>query len=218
MNNILCVSYKDKISLIYDKKPEFDIVVFDYGSNVPYDQYYDIKFDVNTECKGDLFVQGIDTILNTYGKFDRMCFFDDDIVIKISMIETLFELAKDHKLDLFQPSLSHDSYYSHKFTLTQGKGMRNIDWVEVMMPGFSYEFTTKLHEQLKILDLKYNIKSGWGIDKYTFPHILNSMDGTCMISDDIVASHINPVASKNRIFSNGKNAHQELELIKRHYS
>ena len=55
-NNIMFVSFTEDLHLIFDKIPEFDIIVLRYGDAKPYQVPALVRdiIDVKTECKADI--------------------------------------------------------------------------------------------------------------------------------------------------------------------
>lgn len=213
-NNILFVSFQSQISIVFDKEPEFDIVVLRYGNKIdfPVPNYVTEIIDVESECKGDLMLHCF-KYLQSNNKYDFVAIYDDDITTKISQLEHCFEIADRNGLDLFQPSLTHDSHHSHEFTLNKGYRVTPCPWVEVMCPGFSKRFLDYGLDAMVDLIEKNNFKSGWGLDVYVFARIIQNLDGKAGVIHQEIIKHHRAITSSGRVFSNGKSAHQEMEDI-----
>ena len=211
-HHAIILSYSDDVSLQFDEDPNFDLYIFNYGkSKYPYECVDEVM--VETECKGDLMFYEVSYIINNNLSYDYVGFFDDDIKIKVSELNRMFLISSNNNLDLSAPSLTNDSYSSHKFTLNCGSGVRSVPWVEVMMPCMSRRFLETFNGFIKSLYQDWNLVSGWGIDLHVFPLILRLIKGRCAIIDDIKVHHYRPISSNNRTFKNGYSAHKELSIV-----
>lgn len=93
--------------------------------------------------------------------YDYYWLVDDDIEINAECIDALFSYVRTGLLQLAQPALTWDSYFSHRLTLAcPGFLHRNTNLVEVMAPVLS----TKLLATL--LPLFRDTRSGFGLDWY----------------------------------------------------
>lgn len=217
LKNIFCISYSHEVSIEFDCEPRFDLIVVNYSNKgsenkFPHDCNHEIH--VNTECKGDLMLSALNFVNLNYQNYSRVCVFDDDITIKVSQINKLFSTAEQHSLDQFAPSLTKDSFYSHVHTLCHNKGVRKVDWVEVMMPGFSKKFVDKMLPLYNDLYNTYNLKSSWGLDIHVFTRVNSSINGSCAVIDDIIVKHHRRISSGGMRFSNGRSAREEMWLIR----
>jgi hypothetical protein len=113
-------------------------------------------------------------------------------------------------LDVFQPSLTHDSYFSHRqFLNKQGYHIIKQDWVEIMAPFYKleifYAFATYLKEHI----------SGYGVDYLLVPtiqHLLN-LNNTAVVHK-VQIKHIRPIRSDIKVFSNFKTGLYEAVEMK----
>ena len=97
-----------------------------------------------------------DSISNKYKGF---IFLDDDVEITYSHLNDFLEYCSVHGFRLAQPSLSHDSFFSHRHLVNASKrGWRFVRTVEVMCPYFS---NGALNIAIRTFDLSY---STWGLD------------------------------------------------------
>lgn len=70
--------------------------------------------------------------------YDYIYCLDDDCVTNWDLIAATFDFCREHALDLAQPALTPDSYYSHEFTkMIPGAKMHIMNTVEIMCPIFS---------------------------------------------------------------------------------
>ena len=213
-----------------DAIPEFELYCFDYSGNyqtnctpeLPHNplgvQLSGPVISIRTECKGQILehceqhlrpwlVQGCET------KQQRsyVAILDDDILIGISDLNRALHIGRKLNLTTFSPSLSRDSFSNHSKMLNQaGQLAHRVNWVEIMMPFIDQ----RLFHAAK--DYYPTSISSWGIDCYAYPMLaiaLNIGDQHAVL-DQIIGSHIRPVTSGDRIFSNKLTAHDELKLVK----
>ena len=71
-------------------------------------------------------------------EYDQIALFDDDIDCDSTTINRLFEEGRRYSLELYQPSLTWDSYISHGMVLRNPvTRLRFVNFVEMMCPVFS---------------------------------------------------------------------------------
>lgn len=104
----------------------------------------------------------------------------------------------------FQLALSHDSYYSHHWTLQQGSGWREVPFVEAMLPVFRWDFYCMVRPYLS------QSKSGWGLD------LLWSSFGVPYLCDTWTMTHHQPVTSMHMEID-GVPAPEEMRRIQVRY-
>lgn len=215
INNVVFIPFHDEVNIIFDKEPSFTLIVTSYINDQHPDSFpYDVDhfFNIKTECKGDMIIEQIKILENVCPNYKFVAMYDDDIEIKISDIEKVFAIAENNNLDLFAPSLTHDSYHTFNFTLNHGNSTRKVDWVEIMMPHFSKKFIDEFKPHLHNLS-NYNLKSGYGFDITLFPIVLKSINGECAIVDQVTSKHNRPIRSCGRTFTNGLMPGQEMEIV-----
>src|SRR5262249_26114303 len=92
-------------------------------------------------------------------KYRGFTLLDDDIQITHSDLSGFLEYCSAHGLDLAQPSLSSDSFYTYEYLVNASpSGWRAVTMVEVMCPYFSSD---AFKVALNTFDLSY---STWGLD------------------------------------------------------
>jgi hypothetical protein len=117
-------------------------------------------------------------------KYRGFIFLDDDLAMTHSHLSQFLEYCKAHDLDLAQPSLTLDSFYSHKHLLNSSRsGSRKVAFVEVMCPYFSSE---ALRKARNTFDWSY---STWGLDE-TWPRLL---DLEPVVVDEFMIKHTRPL-------------------------
>lgn len=198
-----------------DTVPAYDLLVFDYSGKADGDALtalvpkYFISND--TECKGQIItiLYNFLSTLNAANDYQYIGIFDDDQCISISAINQLLFIADLEKLDVFQPSISHDSFYDNRqFINKPGYQILAADWVEVMCPFYRMDIFNAFAPHC--ID---NI-SGTGLDMYLVPTIQYLMGKTnTAVVHAVQIKHTRPVRTGTRVFSNGKTAVEEIQIM-----
>lgn len=117
--------------------------------------------------------------------YDYVWFPDDDIVCDPQDIDPLFAHMRQFDLEIGQPALTMDSYYSHLITLQQPDYlMRRTNFVEVMMPCIQSSYLKRL---LPLMEGSY---TGWGLD---FGWANDQLTQKAGIIDAIAMTHARPI-------------------------
>lgn len=198
-----------------DAVPAFDWVLFDFsGRQTPgAGQWRGQSAQVlakATECKGEIYQALAGYLAEQDLTPEYVALIDDDIILSISDLNRALHLGRCIGLDVFSPVLSHDSVYTHRWTLQQPSRLhRAVDWVEVMMPFYRGALfrAGQPHYAGNV--------SSWGIDKYLMPTLqqLLGMPQTGLL-DAVMASHRRPVTSGQKTYRNGRTAGEESALLK----
>lgn len=110
---------------------------------------------------------------------------DDDLRATADAVNRLFDRCEEFDLDLAQPALTRDSYFSHVITLEHlSFQLRFTNFVELMAPLCS---RAQLERMLPTLGAAV---SGWGLD-FVWPRL--SSVGRVAILDDSLVTHTRPV-------------------------
>ena len=129
------------------------------------------------------------TLLSDY---DYIWLPDDDLRTTTEDIERIFQLARLHQLDVCQPTLSHESYYSYLETLTiPGFELRYSNMVEIMAPCLSAALLRQF------LPMMAGSMSGFGFDM-VWGRIHPSSARRCAMLDQVQVTHTRPVGSALR--------------------
>jgi len=135
---------------------------------------------------------------------------DDDIIFKVSDFNYMLHIANIHGLDVFQPSIAKDSYFSHRrFVHRPGQMVTNIDWVEIMAPFYRQNL-------LMACEPYFNKTiSGQGVDCFLMPvlQVLHQQTTTAIVHA-VQIKHARPIRSHQRLYQNGLNNEQEIEIIR----
>lgn len=130
-----------------------------------------------------------DRLLDSYR---GIVFLDDDLEMTYSELSGFLAFCGRNALTLAQPSLSHDSYYSHPHLLNMPGGRsRNVHLVEVMCPYFSVE---ALKTAIFTFDLSY---STWGLD-YLWPRLPGIQP---VVVDAFEIRHTKPIRDKGAFYT-----------------
>lgn len=204
-----------------DAPPDFDWVLFDYSGRSTAGPWHTAdgqrvwRLSQATECKGDIY-QALAAHLAEHCRQapppTYVGLLDDDIVTSVSDLNRALHIARTQGLDVFSMTLSHDSHCSHRWMRSQGRNMlRHVDWVEVMMPFYRSDLLLAAAPHLQ------GNTSSWGVDRYLMPMLqkLHGLERTALL-DRLVAAHLRPVTSGQRVYRNGLTAAQERDAMKRH--
>ena len=197
--------------LLQDTVPDFDLFIFDYSGldnanklEALQPAYY---LSQQTECKGDI-LQGVYNFLLQKNEIDfkYIGLLDDDIFISYSDLNKLLFIANMEALDVFQASLTHDSYYHHRqFIQKAGNVIIPTNWVEIMAPFYSKEVFNEAGKEFN------RSISGTGIDVYLIPTVQVLLDKTkTAVVHAVNMKHCRPIRTDNRIFRNGKDNLTEI--------
>lgn len=143
--------------------------------------------------------------------YEFYAFLDDDIEVTTDQLNEIFKIAKKHRLEMFQPSLTRDSFFSHPQLLQKksNKEIRRTHFVEVMMPFFSKNALEKC-----LPTFSYN-ESSWGLDLIVWPQIVGPKN--IHVVDSVAVRHTRPVQSFTQKLSNGLTPMEEYRLIRKQY-
>ncbi len=95
-------------------------------------------------------------------KYEYLFFWDDDIDIDNFSYGNFIEIMRRNNLEMAQPALSHDSYYSHNIVIKDKRYKigRITDFVEIMVQVFREDAWVKFWN---MIEKGYNFW-GWGYD------------------------------------------------------
>lgn len=138
---------------------------------------------------------------------------DEDLRVTCRGINRMFDICRERQLQLAQPSLTPDSYFSHPVTLhCPGFRLRYTSFVEIMAPCFSAEALWK------VLPTMDGVFSGWGLD-YVWPKML-APTGPVAVIDEVRMTHTRPVGG-GRFYKvvkdSGHSAWDEVRSIEAKY-
>lgn len=199
--------------VLFDADPHFDLLLFNYsGKEVvekmpPNCQY----ISAATENKGQIFEHIYLYLKEKEKKYHYIGILDDDLFCSIIDLNKLLFIANLENLAVFQPSISHDSYFDHRqFIHKPGMVFQTVDWVEIMAPFYRMEIFNAAYPYFK------HTISGQGIDVYLVPTLQRMMQLTkTAVVHAVQIKHCRPIRSGKRIYSNKKNNLEEIRLIQK---
>jgi hypothetical protein len=169
----------------------WDIVVNYFGDDP--DKYKEPGV-VRIDSKGPKWPALKDLILHRpefISDYDYIWLPDDDLLASKADINRFFELMKSYRLEVAQPALTWNSYYSHLTTLRNNvTKIRYTNYVEVMAPGMCSEM---LRKSLHLFDANL---SGWGLD-YLWSALADDPANGVAIIDEVSVRHTRPVGGPN---------------------
>jgi len=197
--------------ILKDTTPDFDLFIFDYSGQDNASQlegfqpaYY---LSQKTECKGDILLGVYNYLIqHSVTDFKYIGLLDDDIFISFNDLNKLLFIANMEQLDVFQASLTHDSFYHHRqFIQKAGSVMIPSNWVEIMAPFYSSAVFFEAGKEFQ------RSISGTGIDVYLIPtvQVLIGKTKTAVVHA-VSMKHCRPIRTDNRIFRNGKDNLMEI--------
>jgi len=197
----------------FNAQPEFKILLFNYsGNNILIPDLPNIDFYINrsTENKGQVFEEVYQYLKQEQLHFHFIGFIDDDILFSISAFNEMLHIAIQQGLNVFQPSIAKDSYYSHrKFVHQAGYYVTRTDWVEIMAPFYEQILFEACQPYFK-----YSI-SGQGIDCYIMPCMQKKYNKTKTgLVHTAMIKHTRPIRTHLRTYSNGLSGVQEMSLLR----
>ncbi|MFY9514326.1 MAG: DUF707 domain-containing protein [Rubrivivax sp.] len=114
---------------------------------------------------------------------------DDDLLAEPEQVSRMFTICDELQLDLAQPALTRDSYFSHLISMQHTEfQLRFTNFVEIMAPILSTDMLGRVFHTLK------GQVSGYGLDGL-WPRF--SQLGKVAIIDDTPVKHTRPVGGPN---------------------
>ena len=118
---------------------------------------------------------------------------DDDLLCDPDQVSRMFSICDELQLELAQPALTRDSYFTHLLSLQHSEfQLRFTNFVEIMAPVFSAAMLERILPTLE------GSISGYGLDNL-WPRL--SQLGKIAIIDETPVKHTRPVGGPNYMFS-----------------
>jgi hypothetical protein len=166
----------------------WDLVVSWYG-DVPYEPVADEQVWPQQGLKWDVYTAQLQAHPEVLEKYAYFVFADDDVEITTEAINTLFETAESEKLEIAQPGLTADSYFSAIHHLRSPSfRLRYSSYVEVMFPCLSRAAL------LRVLPYASDTPTGQGLD-LIWARLEPDNRKRAAIIDTIEMRHTRPVGS-----------------------
>jgi hypothetical protein len=202
--------------VLIDSNRVFDLLIFDHSAQAPIEQVQHIQpeyyISTKTENKGQVLYEIYKYLYenDSAEKYEYIGFLDDDTYTSFSDLNKLIFIGKLNKLDVFQPSISHDSYFDHRqFTHKSGYQIINTNWVETMFPFYREKLFRAAGPYFN------ETITGQGMDVYMIPvlQVIHQMTNTAVVHA-IQIKHCRPVMSGERTYSNGKSNFDNINHIR----
>ena len=130
---------------------------------------------------------------DTIQKYRYVWLPDDDLLCTPEDVSRMFAICDDLQLELAQPALTRDSYFTHIVTMQHPEfQLRFTNFVEIMAPVLSADMLSRVFHTLA------GQVSGYGLDGL-WPRF--SRLGKVAIIDDTPVKHTRPVGGPNYKFS-----------------
>ena len=201
--------------ILQDTQRNFDLLIFDHSAKASKDLVAHLNpehfVSTRTENKGQVFYEVYKYLYpNNEERYEYIGVIDDDIYSSYSDLNKLIFIGQINHLDVFQPSISHDSFFDHRqFTHKAGYQTKKEDWVEIMFPIY--------RENLyKAAGPYFNETiTGQGIDVYLMPvlQVIHNMKNTAVVHA-IQIKHCRPVQSGDRTYSDGKSNFDNIDHVR----
>ena len=201
--------------ILQDTQRSFDLLIFDHSAKASKELVAHLHpehfVSTRTENKGQVFYEVYKYLYpNNEERYEYIGVIDDDIYTSYSDLNKLIFIGQINHLDVFQPSISHDSFFDHRqFTNKAGYQTKKEDWIEIMFPMYR----EKLY---KAAGPYFNETiTGQGIDVYLMPvlQVIHNMKNTAVVHA-IQIKHCRPVQSGDRAYSDGKSNFDNINHIR----
>lgn len=117
--------------------------------------------------------------------YDHFALVDGDLVASWRDWNALFATCRDYRLDLAQPSLSHDGFVGHPITRRDDRFvLRYVSFVQGMAPIFS-------RRALRVCAPTFDVVGGLGLD-VAWPQLLGSPLNRIAVIDQTPVLHVQP--------------------------
>lgn len=168
----------------------FDLLISYYGSTPDCHRsdadHYEMRKGPKWSCIAELLAERPELL----AQYDSFWFPDDDLSANTDTLNRMFALFHGLGLDLAQPALTRNSYFSWSLLLQQeGHVARYSQFVEVMAPLFTRESLPKC------LPSFAESRSGWGLD-WVWPTVLAPHAPKIAILDATPVWHTRPIGGE----------------------
>jgi len=202
--------------VLIDTTRVFDLLIFDHSAKANISNIEQLNpehfLSISTENKGQVLYEIYKYLYQNDNteKYEYIGFLDDDTYTCFSDLNKLIFIGKLNKLDVFQPSISHDSYFDHRqFTHKSGFQILRTNWVETMFPFYREKL-------FKAAGPYFNETiTGQGMDVYMMPvlQVIHQMTNTAVVHA-IQIKHCRPVMSGDRTYSDGQSNFDNINHIR----
>jgi len=187
----------------------WDLIVSCYDAQAAFDHGPDVRVVLRPGGKWD----GLHAVLAQAGALDGYDYIllpDDDLDMTAADIEAIFAAMARHDLDVAQPALSWDSYFSHFSVLAcPGFSLRYVNFVEIMAPCLRRDVLEKILPEFA------HTMSGFGLD-YVWCRLSEDPRRRAAILDSIPIRHTRPIGRvlRGHMAQQGVVAETEEEILR----
>lgn len=190
----------------------WDLVVSLYDPAAHFDHSEDVVTVVRPGGKWDglhAFFADSDVL----SRYDYVWLPDDDIDARSSNIDAIFEAMRRWRLDVAQPALTRDSYFTHFVVMAcPGFTLRYVNFVEIMVPCLSSDLLARMLEDFR------DSMSGFGLD-YVWCRQWDDNRRRAAILDEVTVRHTRPIGGvlRHLLTAGGRSADEEERLLCRRW-
>jgi hypothetical protein len=154
-------------------------------------------------------VRGFSDVFNAHSHvlsdYRHIALIDDDIAATQSDLDLCFSIGKQKHLNIWQPSLSWESYFSYASTLTNPSfSLRYVSFVEMMCPFFEVSY---LRRVLPLFDLGYET----GID-LIWTRLMSDPWLKAAVIDEVAVTHTKEVGLQKQLQGFRPNERYDVQM------
>ena len=164
-----------------------------------------------TECKGQL-MELAWRQLEMPPEDHYVAFFDDDLCLRTSDINTVLGMARMHHLSAAQPALSLNSPSSREYPWLRQRACTSLHRLPIVENQAPF-----IRRDLLDLSMPFLVstKSAYGYDRFALPLCAAELgDWRFAAIDSAPMSHLRPLGSVEQRFSNGLKSKEEEYLVR----
>jgi len=189
-------------------KRDFDILVSAYSPNAPRPQAPGVTYVDIPGWKVSGYRQTFDREWERISQYTHVALLDDDLETDAETISKCFRDGAALELDVWQPSLTHDSYFTYAaFLHNPAFKVRYTNFIEMMCPFFSRDALSRARG---LFGLGYEAAIDlvwcklWEDNRYR-----------CAILDQVRVRHTRPVAALAHVngFADGKRYEDDIDAL-----
>lgn len=183
----------------------FDLLVSYYGQTPDMHRdscdLYETRRGPKWPCLGELLDQHPELV----ERYEAVWLPDDDLAADTDTLSRMFDLFHAYQLQLAQPALTRDSYYTFDTLLQRAAfELRFTGFVEVMAPLFSRDALRRCRETFHLSRI------GWGLD-FVWPGLIDNADQRRIgVLDGTPVHHTRPVRGGD-LYKNNPEANPKLD-------
>lgn len=185
----------------------FDVALIDYAGECAQSPDYRLWRRAGTKWPNLAYLAEVWPSVHRYS---ALAVLDDDLEISGESLDRAFQLFKEHRLRLAQPSLRLGSAFSWTFTLQR-------PYLSLRYSGFVENNATILRaaDLPRLLPVFSETQSGYGLD-WILPQLLEAQPGTVAVLDDVSAFHPPRRPALDQLWSRAEQEQQGLGLCRRY--